>query len=111
MADTISLKIIKQLLLMNGFTAEIFGHRVKVFTDELGWIAVETFITNSIWGAREVTDSIIDDYALLIRDYLANGGTYRELRIEELEADYPDVVDAFYQREVAKAGATHKHGV
>lgn len=108
--DKHSLAIIKQLLQMRGWTAHIFGHRVKVFTEELGWVAVETFIVDSIFGGPAM-NAIIDEYALLIADYLANGGTYREDRIEALEANYPDVVDAYYQREVAKAGATHKHGI
>ncbi len=108
--DKHSLAIIKQLLLMNGFTAEIFGHRVKVYTDEAGWVDHLTFIIDSIFGATAM-NAIIDDYALLIRDYLANGGTYREERIEAFEASHPAVVDAYYQRELALAGANHKHGI
>jgi hypothetical protein len=112
MADTISNRITKQLLEMRGFTAHIFGHRVKVYTDEAGWVAVETFILDSIFGAAAM-NAIIDGYALLIRDYLANGGTYREERIEAFEASHPTVVDAFYQREVAKDvfnGGSHPAG-
>jgi hypothetical protein len=111
MADTISLNIIKQLLQMRGFTANVFGHRVKVFTDEAGWVAVETFILNSIFGPAVMTDAIIDEYADLMATYIVQPTEAREDAIEAFEASHPDVVDAYYQREVAKAGATHKHGV
>ncbi len=50
MADMISLRMIKQLLQMRGFTARISSGRVLVYTDELGWIDVATFMLRSIFG-------------------------------------------------------------
>ncbi len=120
-ADIHSIRIIKQLLQMNGWTANIFGHRVKVYTDELGWVAVETFIVDFIFGPAVMTDAIIDEYAALIADYvnyyvnnpdLSRGRLEAaENRIEHFEGLHPTVVDAYYQREVAKAGANHKDGI
>ncbi len=111
MADILSLRMIKQLLQMNGWTANIFGHRVKVYTDEDGWVAVETFIVDFIFGTNPMNDDIIDEYAGLIASYLATPTAAGEDAIEYFERRHPTVVDAFYQREVAKAGAHHKDGI
>ncbi len=100
--DFHSIAIIKQLLQMNGWTAQIFGHRVKVYTDEAGWVDHLTFIADFIFGPAVMNDSIIDEYAGLIASYLANRTDAGEDAIEYFERRHPTVVDAFYQREVAK---------
>lgn len=107
MADIHSIAIIKQLLQMNGWTANIFGHRVKVYTGELGWVDVETFIVDFIFGPAVMNDYIISKYAALIADYIANGTIAGEDAIEHFEGLHPTVVDAYYQREVAKESKAH----
>jgi hypothetical protein len=102
MTDMISLKIIKQLLQMSGWTAQIFGHRVKVYTDEAGWVDHLTFMVDFIFSPAVMTDAIIDEYADLIATYIVQPTEAREDAIEHFEGQHPTVVDAFYQREVAK---------
>jgi hypothetical protein len=50
-------------------------------------------------------NAVIDAYAALIEAYLDAANFETEGAIEAFEADHPAVVDAFYQREVAKGGA------
>ena len=60
-------------------------------------------------GRNEMNDAIIEAYRALIAAYLAASTIANEDAIEDFEEANPGVVDAYYQREVAKGGSNAYH--